>query len=351
MSKIRLGVIGCGYWGPNLIRNFIAIPDSEVVIVADKKTDRLQHMKNLYPALEVTENYRDLFSRNLDAIVVATPPKTHFDLTKECLQQDIHVLVEKPLTLISDNAEELIGLAESRGLKLMVGHTFQYNPAVNTLKDLIKSGELGDIYYLDAARLNLGLYQRNMNALWDLAPHDISILLHILEEMPVSVQAFGTSSVFDGVHDVVYANLTFPDTIIAHVHVSWLDPCKVRRVTVVGSQKMAVYNDVVSNEKIKIYDRGVDAHDYVDSFEEFQFNYRYGDVLIPHIRYDEPLRIECKHFLDCIIHDEEPISGGKIGLKVVRIMEATQRSLMNGGCQESVPVKKSIPVHETECVS
>lgn len=346
MGQIRVGVIGCGYWGPNLIRNFISILDSDVVMVADKKPKRLAHIQGLYPGVKITENYEDLFAEGLDAVVIATPPSSHYVLAKECLEHDLHVMVEKPLTLISEHAEELIVLAEERGSTLMVGHTFQYNPAVDELKKLVHNGELGDVYYIDAARLNLGLYQRNMNALWDLAPHDISILLHILEEMPTSVQAFGSSSVFDGVHDVVYANLTFPSSIIAHVHVSWLDPCKVRRVTVVGSQKMAVYNDVVSHEKIKIYDRGIDAHNYVDSFEEFQFDYRYGDILIPHIRYDEPLRIECQHFLDCIVNHEEPISNGRIGLNVVRIMEAAQHSLMNGGDPE--PVTIDLPFYESE---
>ena len=212
----------------------------------------------------------------------------------------MHVLVEKPITLNSHHAEALIEISRKKDFVLMVGHTFEYNAAVHTLKNLIDSGELGQIYYVDAARLNLGLFQRDLNVLWDLAPHDISILMYILDRTPISVSAHGMSFVIEGIHDVVYINLVFPDNILAHIHVSWLDPCKVRRITVVGSKKMVVYNDIESLEKIRIYDKGVETPPYTDTYGDCQFSYRYGDIVIPNIRFTEPLQKECQHFLDCI---------------------------------------------------
>jgi predicted dehydrogenase len=338
MESIKLGVIGCGYWGPNLIRNFVEISSSEVVMVADLKEDRLAHIKASYPQVMVTKDYKDLFNQNLDAVIIATPPSTHYSFVKECLEHGLHVLVEKPITINSRHAEEIIEISKKRDLILMVGHTFEYNVAVHTLKDLIDSGELGQIYYVDAARLNLGLYQRDLNVLWDLAPHDISILLYILNQVPISVNAHGMPFVSEIIQDVVYMNMLFPDNILAHIHVSWLDPCKVRRITVVGSKKMVVYNDVESLEKIKIYDKGVEKPPYTNTFGDFQYSYRYGDVIIPNIRFTEPLRKECQHFLDCINNHSEPLSSGQDGLRVVKIIEAAQRSLSeNGKHQEVIP--------------
>ena len=336
MDQIKVGVIGCGYWGPNLIRNFVEIPTSEVVIVADLKEERLNQIRFSYPQVKATMNYQDLFTLGLDAVVIATPPATHFGFAKECLQHGLHVLVEKPMTINSEQAMELIGLAKENDLVLMVGHTFEYNAAVHTLKQLIESGELGQIYYVDAARLNLGLYQRDLNVLWDLAPHDISILLYILGRKPISVSAYGMPFALERTHDVVYVNMLFPDNILAHVHVSWLEPCKVRRITVVGSKKMVVYNDVSNTEKIKIFDKGVEIPPYTTSFGDFQCNYRYGDVLIPNIRFIEPLRRECQHFLECILNHCEPQSNGLDGLGVVKVLEAAQRSLEKNGVNQEM---------------
>jgi len=336
MESIKLGVIGCGYWGPNLIRNFVEISNSEVVIVADLKEDRLAHIKASYPQVMITKDYKDLFNQNIDAVVIATPPASHYSFVKECLEHGLHVLVEKPITINSQHAEELIEISMKRDLVLMVGHTFEYNVAVHTLKNLIDSGELGQIYYVDAARLNLGLYQRDLNVLWDLAPHDISILLYILNQVPISVNAHGMPFVSEVIQDVVYMNMLFPDNILAHIHVSWLDPCKVRRITVVGSKKMVVYNDVESLEKIKIYDKGVEKPPYTNTFGDFQYSYRYGDVTIPNIRFTEPLRKECQHFLDCINNHSEPLSSGQDGLRVVKIIEAAQRSLSENGKHQEV---------------
>ena len=336
MEPIKVGVIGCGYWGPNLIRNFVENRLSEVVIVADLREERLNYIKASYPQIITTQNYQDLFTLNLDAVVIATPPATHYPLSLECLQHGLHVLVEKPITINSQHAEELIEVARAKELVLMVGHTFEYNVAVHTLKNLIDSGELGQIYYVDAARLNLGLFQRDLNVLWDLAPHDISILLYILNRAPISVSAHGMPFVFEGIQDVVYMNLVFPDNILAHIHVSWLDPCKVRRITVVGSKKMVVYNDVESLEKIKIYDKGVEKPPYTNTFGDFQCSYRYGDVIIPNIRFIEPLRQECQHFLDCISNHREPQSSGQKGLEVVKVLEAAQRSLSENCIHQEV---------------
>ena len=246
------------------------------------------------------------------------------------------MLVEKPMTLNSQHAQELIDLANDRGLTLMVGHVFEYNSAVNALKEYIDNGVLGDIYYIDSARLNLGLFQ-NDNVLWDLAPHDISIFLYLLGEKPVSVSAHGMACVFEGIYDVVHMNLIFPNRLPAYIHVSWLDPSKVRRVTVVGSQKMIVYNDLANEQMIKIYDKGVDVPAYTNGgFDDFQCNYRSGDIVIPKIQMSEPLRKECQHFLECIVNNEQPRSNGDDGLSVIKILEAAQRSMANGSTHEVI---------------
>lgn len=329
VGTLNVGVVGCGYWGPNLIRNFHEINSSRLVGVADLREDRLRNIHNNYPKVETVTDYHDLFRMGLDAVVVATPPPTHYAIAREALERGMHVLVEKPLTLESSQAQELVELAEKQDRVLMVGHTFIYNEAVQTLKRMISSGEMGQIYYLDTARLNLGLFQKGLNVLWDLAPHDISILLHVLGTEPVAVWARGMACVSSGIHDVAFIDLVFPGNILAHIHVSWLDPCKVRRVTAVGSKKMVVYNDIELVEKIKIYDRGVDVPAYTNNFAEFQVSYRYGDVVIPYMRFVEPLRQECQHFLKCISDHTTPNSSGKDGMKVVKILEAAQRSLNN----------------------
>ncbi len=334
MDKIRVGVIGCGYWGPNLIRNFNEIPTTKVVAVADLREERLKYVQNAYHEIATTQNYQDLFNMQLDAMVVATPPATHYKLARETLEHGINVMVEKPLTTCTRDAEELVQLADKKNLVLMVGHTFTFNAAVCALKKLIDDGDVGKVYYVDTARLNLGLFQRDLNALWDLAPHDLSILTYILGTNPISIEVYGMDCVFKGIHDVVYINLVFPNKILAHVHVSWLDPCKVRRVTVVGSKKMVVYNDVEALEKIKIYDKGVDTPEYTDNFGDFQCSYRYGDVRIPNIKFVEPLRQECQQFIDSITTHTKNCASGEEGMKVVRILEAAQASLVNNHHRE-----------------
>ncbi|MBE0685923.1 MAG: Gfo/Idh/MocA family oxidoreductase [Anaerolineaceae bacterium] len=337
MDAIKTGVIGYGYWGPNLTRNLFELAGSDLVAVADLSDERLNQARTRYPLLRLTKDYQEFFDLGLNAVVIATPPETHYLITRECLEHGLNVLVEKPFTLKSVHAEELIRLAEEKDLTLMVGHTFEYNSAVHALKKYIDSGFLGKVYYLDAARLSLGLFQKETNVLWDLAPHDISILLYLLGKRPISVSAQGTTCVFTGVHDVVYLNLKFPENITAHLHLSWLDPCKVRRITAVGSKKMVVYNDIENDAKIKIYDKGIDLDpDDVTGFGEFHYNYRTGDITIPNIRFTEPLRQECQHFLDSIVNHTEPCSSGREGWEVVKILEAAQYSLMNGQSPEVI---------------
>jgi predicted dehydrogenase len=336
MNTIKVGVIGYGYWAPNLVRNFYEITSSELIAIADIDKASLERARAKYPYVTLTTDYQDLFDLDLDAVIVSTPPATHYPIAKNCLEHNLAVLIEKPMTLNSQDAQNLIDLAENKSLILMVGHTFKYNSSVQAMKNIIKSGELGDIYYIDIARLNLGLFQGDTNVLWDLAPHDISILLYLLEQNPISVSTQGMRCVFNGVHDVAYVNLIFPNNIPAIIHVSWLDPCKVRRVTVVGSKKMLVFNDVEVQEKIKIYDKGVTKPDYTNGFNQFQCSYRYGDIIIPNVRVTEPLRQECEHFVNCVINHTEPLSGGREGLQVVKILEAAELSMHDGSSHEAI---------------
>jgi predicted dehydrogenase len=339
MKTVRVGIIGCGYWGPNLIRNFVEMPNAEVISVADLSPERLSHIASRFPGVHTTSDYREFFSMELDAVVIATPPATHYPIARECLLHGLSVMVEKPLTLNTAHAEELVALADARGLTLMVGHTFEYNSAVHELKRLTEQGELGQIYYIDAVRVNLGLYSPKNSAMWDLAPHDISIILYLLGHDVVSVSAQGASCVFPTIHDIVYLHLTFSSGIVAHVRVSWLDPSKTRRITVVGSKKMVVYDDVEPLEKIKIYDKGVDRPPYTDTYSEFQLSYRTGDVVIPHINFVEPLRQECLHYIDCIVNEKLPRSNGLVGLNVVKVLEAAEWSLRNGGLPHPITLE------------
>jgi predicted dehydrogenase len=346
MNQLAIGIIGCGYWGPNLLRNFIGIPEVGKVAAADLKWKQLDRIKGLYPQVEVTDDYRTFFDMELDAVAIATPPATHFQIAQDCLENNLHTFVEKPITLCSQDAEELIALAREKQLTLMVGHTFEYNPAVRQVKEIIANGELGQIYYIKADRASLGLFQPDLNVLWDLAPHDLSILLYLLDHPPRTVQAIGDYRIFPNMHDIAYMHLEFQNKVTAHLHLSWLDPCKVRRITIVGSQKMLVYDDVESLEKIRIYDKGVEDPAYTETYGDFVCSYHYGDIVIPHIKFTEPLRIECQHFINCILDESRtPISCGEQGLAVVQILEAAQHSLENDGqlCQLHIE-EPSIPV-------
>jgi len=336
MKTINVGVIGAGYWGPNLIRNFIDLPKTNLVAVADMKPERLERIAQMYPSITMVNDYRDLFQLGLDAVVIATPPATHYMIAADCLRNGLSVMVEKPLTLRAEDSEALIELADRMGLTLMVGNTFEYNAAVQTLKKLIEDDELGEIYYINAVRTNLGLFQPNVNAMWDLAPHDISILLYLLGKEPTSVSAQGGKHVFKHIHDVVFMHLKFGENLLAHIHVSWLDPNKTRKITVVGSKKMAVYDDVENLEKIRVYDKGVDVPPYTDTFVEFQCSYRYGDIVTPHIQFVEPLKVECEHFADSVINKTTPRSNGQVGLRIVKVLEAAQQSLDSEGAPVAI---------------
>ena len=302
-----------------------------MVQVADLDEARLQHMQSLYPHIQTTLDYTALIQDPaIDIIVVATPVHTHFQMASAALKAGKHVFVEKPLTSSVQQARDLVEMAEHQGVKLMVGHTFEYTAAVRKMKQVLDSGELGDIYYISSQRLNLGLFQQDINVLWDLAPHDISIILYLLGQEPQSVSAVGTSHINPSIEDVAVLNMQFADNLIAFVQTSWLDPDKIRKMTVVGSKKMMVFDDVHPTEKIKIYDKGVKVPRHYDTYAEFHYAYKYGDIVIPKIDDTEPLSTELDHFLDCIIHDRTPISDGVSGLRVVKILEAAQQSLKNG---------------------
>ena len=255
--KIQTGVVGCGYWGPKHIRVCHELPEAKLVAVCDTDEPKLQQVKTQYSYVKTTSSYRDLLDEGIEAVIIATPVNTHFNLAKQALLHDKHVLIEKPITSTSREAAELVELAEKRNLVLMVGHTYEYHPAVNFLREIIKNGELGSIYGIDADRLNLGLFRPDVNVLWDLAPHDISIMLSVLDDQPVAVSARGTHNIDSSIYDVAYIEVVFASGIMGHVHVSWLHPRKIREITIVGSKKMAVYDDVSENEKVHIYDKGL----------------------------------------------------------------------------------------------
>jgi len=320
---IQVAVIGAGYWGPNLIRNFNQIPDARVAYVCDLDASKLTALAAQYPTLVATRDYaRILDDSQVDAVVIATPVSTHRALTLDALRAGKHVLVEKPLAATAQAAREMNAAARAAQRVLMVGHTFIYNPAVVKVKEYIERGALGEIYYIDSARVNLGLHQFDINVIWDLAPHDISMILYWLGRRPLRVSARGNSYTQTDIEDVAFITLEFADKIMAHIHVSWMSPAKLRRTTIVGSKQMAVYDDLEVAEKVKLYDMGV---------EQLALNYRVGDVISPRLDVAEPLRVECKHFIDCIVEGKTPLTDGDAGLAVVRILEAATRSLREGG--------------------
>jgi len=333
----KVGVIGCGYWGPNLIRNFVQMSRTDVKIVADLDESRLEHMKKLYPAIETTKDFNDmLVDPEIEIIAVATPVHTHFRFASAALSANKHVFVEKPIAASVEEANDLIVMAEKYQRKLMVGHTFLYTSAVRKMKEIIDSGELGEIFYINSQRLNLGIFQQDINVVWDLAPHDISIILFLLEEDPKSVNVVGAPHINNAIQDVAVLSMRFGGNRIAFIQTSWLDPDKIRKMTIVGSKKMMVYNDVEATEKIRIYDKGVEVPMHYDTYDEFHYSYKYGDVLIPRIGGSEPLKTELNHFIDCIENDETPLSDGRNGLAVVRILEASQKSLDKGSIQVAI---------------
>lgn len=334
MNTVRIGVLGCGYWGPNHIRNFSALQNVGAVmkVAADTDEKRRSYVRDLYPWVDVVERADEVIADpEVDAVVVATPVGTHFPLAKKALEAGKHVLVEKPFVTKVEQAEELVETAASKGRVLMVGHTFEYTAAVNRIREIVASGEIGEVLYVRSLRVNLGLFQKDINVLWDLAPHDVSILLYTLQKTPDSVAAVGNAHVTQGVEDVVTLTLHFEPNVMATIIVSWLDPRKVREMTFVGNRKMLLYDDTSPNEKIRIFDKGVEGPSHYDSFGEFQYSYRYGDIVTPMLREHEPLRAECTHFVEAIRSGGEPRSSGRVGANVTRILAAAERSLREGG--------------------
>ena len=329
---MNIAVIGCGYWGPNLIRNFYSIKGCHVDSCCDLDQKNLARMQALFPQIKVTRDYRDILeSEAVDAVAIATPVSTHYKLAHDCLSCNKHVLVEKPLAASSAQCIDLIKTAEGMKKILMVGHTFEYTEAVNKAKEIMESGELGKILYISSLRLNLGLFQRDINVVWDLAPHDISIILYLLGKQPTVVNGSGKSHYFKNIEDVATATLQFNNGEVAFLHQSWLDPYKVRKMTIVGSKKMLVYDDIQPNEKIKLFDKGVNSPKQYDTFGEFQFSYRYGDIFSPRIEGSEPLKVECEHFVECIRANKVPRSDGYSGLRTVSIIEAICESIKQNG--------------------
>lgn len=329
---MKIGVIGCGYWGPNLIRNFLQLPECTGVACSDVDEGKLERMRRLFPWVKTTTRAQELFEdQGIEAVAVATPVHTHYSLGRMALEHGKHVFIEKPLADSSKRCLDLIEMAAERDRVLMVGHTFEYTAAVNKIKQIVESGELGQILYVSSIRVNLGLFQPDINVIWDLAPHDISIINYILDKSPLGVNAQGTSHYKKGIEDVATVTLNYDNGVVAFIQLSWLDPNKIRRTTFVGTKKMLVYDDVSAQEKIKIYDKGVEAPPYYETYGEFHFSYRYGDIFSPRIDDYEPLKVELQHFLECIKHKKIPRSDGFSGLKVVSILEAAQRSIKAQG--------------------
>lgn len=329
---INIGIIGYGYWGPNLVRNFAETPGARISWVSDLDPAKLDLVRRRYPAVATTTEYRALLEDpNTDAIAIATPVNTHFEIALEALRAGKHVWLEKPMTETSAQARKLVEEAERHKCVLLVDHTFLYTGAVMKMAELIKNGELGRIYYYDSTRVNLGLFQRDVSVISDLAVHDFSILEHLLGEHPVAVSASGTNHFPETPENLAYVTLFYDSGTIAHANVSWLAPVKVRQILVGGSKKMIIYDDLDPSEKIKVYDKGVDFTDDPKKIEQMRVGYRTGDMWAPQLEVTEALRVECAHFVDCIKNHQVPKSDGQLGLRVVEIIEAANRSMRNKG--------------------
>lgn len=332
IRQLNIAVAGCGYWGPNLIRNFMALKGCRVKTACDFKETRLKYIKQLYPEVETTLKFEDLINdTEINAVCIATPVCTHFELAKKSLEAGKHTFVEKPLSSNVIQCQKLINIAERKKLILMTGHTFIYSAPVKKIKDIYESGDIGDMLYVSSQRMNLGLFQKDINAAWDLAPHDISIIQYVMGEDVVSVNCQGEAHINPGVEDVTNLSLKYTGNTFATIQNSWLDPNKVRRMTFVGTKRMILYDDNEPLEKIKIYDKRVEVPPHYDTFGEFHYSYHYGDMYAPYLKQIEPLKIQCEHFIYCINCGQEPNSSGNDGLEVVRILSAASKSLKRGG--------------------
>ncbi len=346
---LKIAVVGCGYWGPNLIRNFSSLSECRVKLVCDTDEGRLAHMKELYPAVETTTEFHRVISDvEIGAIVIATPVRFHFKMARKSLQAGKHTFIEKPMATSVKECEELIELAERQKLTLMVGHTFIYSPAVQKTKEIIDSGDLGEIMYISSRRLNLGLFQKDINVTWDLAPHEISIILYVLDEIPISVNCQGKAHITKGIEDITNMTIDFNNGGFATIQSSWLDPNKVRETKFVGKKRMLVYDDMEPIEKIKIYDKRVETPPHYDTFAEFNYSYHYGDMYSPYLKQVEPLKVECQHFIECIREGKRPKTDGRNGLEVVKVLQAAQYSVSNcGGRVELAEMTKRLSTSNT----
>lgn len=328
---MKVAVIGAGYWGPNLIRNFLMLDEVEAVVACDLDEGRLAKMRKMFHGIETSTDHNAVIEQSeIDIVVIATPVSTHHAIAKKALLAGKHCFIEKPMTASSREAEELIEIAESKNLKLFVDHTFIYTGAVRKMKEIITSGRLGDIYYFDSVRINLGLFQHDVNVIWDLAPHDLSIMDYLLETRPLSVSAIGACHVGNGLEDIAYLTLEFENNLIAHFHVNWLAPMKIRKTLIGGTKSMIVYDDNEVTEKIKIYDKGIDVTTREGVYDTL-VQYRTGDMLSPKLDQTEALAEGTRHFVDCIINDSKPVTDGHSGLNVVRILEASELSVKSHG--------------------
>ena len=325
---IKIGVIGYGYWGPNLVRNFSDLSESEVVAVSDVRPERLTLAKNRYPNLNVYADYHALINdTNVDAVAIATPVSSHFELVMKSLLAGKHVLVEKPLASSTTEALQLVEQSEKSKKVLMVDHTFVYTGAVRKIKEIIDQNIIGRLYYFDSQRINLGLFQHDVNVLWDLAVHDLSIMDFLIQKRPYAVAATGMAHITGQPENVAYLTCFFDDNLIAHFHVNWLAPVKLRRILIGGSQKMIVYDDLEPAEKIKVYDKGITINSNPEKMYQLMLGYRTGDIWSPQVDGTEALRVLAKHFLQCIMTRQQPLTDGEVGLRVVSILEAATRSM------------------------
>ncbi len=336
-EKVSVGVVGCGYWGPNLIRNFRDLPNCELRSMCDVSEERLTRLATLYPGVKGMTGHREMLEDpEVDAVAIAVPVRYHYPLARESLLAGKHTLIEKPMAGSVAECEELIQIAKHKGLVLMIGHTFLYSAAVRKIKEIVHSNEIGEVRYINARRLNLGLFQKDINVAWDLAPHDLSIILHILGESPLSINCQGNAHVTAGIEDVCNMSLTFGKSKFATIQNSWLEPRKIREMTIVGSRGMIVYDDLQAEQSIRIYDVRVDRPPHYDTFDDFKYSYHYGNSYIPYLKHVEPLKTQCSHFLDCIQNGTPTLTDGHFGLEIVRILEAASLSLSKNGASVSL---------------
>jgi len=329
---MNIGVIGCGHWGPNYVRNFVSSDEVTEIFCCDSDKAKLDRMKHQFHNVKLTQDYNEVLSNpDVNAVIIATPTMTHFELASKALSAGKHTLVEKPLTLEHSQCLKLKDIAKKNDAVLMVAHTFLYNPAVVKMKEYIKEGRLGKIYYMHSTRTHLGLIREDVNAVWDLAPHDISIFSFLLGSNPVSVSAMGGMYLKDGRHDVAFVNLAYEDNIIANIHISWADSNKVRQVEVVGSQARLMFDDLNNLEKIKLFEKGISTDQQYDNFGEFQYILRDGDIISPKIELKEPLKLLCQHFIDCVGSNKQPLTDADNGADVVKVLNAIEESLKNNG--------------------